>query len=91
MISARIDGNAVATIAHPSLKGLRLLICQPVDESGNESGEPVIAFDEMGAGLHSNVIFTTDGSAAREAAGDSHSPLRNMIAGIIDDPKEEAK
>ncbi|WOO41569.1 EutN/CcmL family microcompartment protein [Rubellicoccus peritrichatus] len=89
MISARIDGNAVATIAHPSLKGLRLLICQPVDESGNDSGEPVIAFDEMGAGLHSKVFYTTDGSAAREHAGDAHSPLRNMIAGIIDE--EESK
>lgn len=85
MILSRIDGNAVATVAHPSLRGLRLLICQPIDEHGREAGEPVVAFDEMGAGLHSKVFFTTDGSAAREVAGDEHSPLRNMIAGVVDE------
>ncbi len=87
MILARIDGNAVATVAHPSLKGLRLLICQPIDSEGNEVGEPSIAFDEQGAGLHSKVFFTTDGSAARDACGDEHSPLRNMVAGVVDDVK----
>lgn len=85
MTTARIDGNVVATVAHPSLRGKRLLICQPVDENGRDSGGPVVAFDEMGAGLHSRVMFTTDGSAARECAGDEHSPLRNMVLGVIDE------
>lgn len=87
MILSRIDGNAVATVAHPSFHGLRLLICQPIDAEGKEAGEPCLAFDELGAGLHSRVFYTTDGSAAREACGDEHSPLRNMIAAVVDEPK----
>lgn len=90
MILSRIDGSAVATVAHPSLKGLRLLICQPIDAQGNDAGDPTIAFDEQGAGLHSRVFFTTDGSAARQAAGDEHSPLRNMVAGVVDDEEVPA-
>lgn len=82
---ARIDGNAVATVAHPSLRGLSLLICQPIDEQGRDCGDPVVAFDQQGAGIGDRVFYTTDGSAAREVAGDEHSPLRNMIVGIVDE------
>lgn len=85
METARIDGSVVASVAHPSLRGRRLLICQPIDENGQDYGSPVVAFDELGAGLHSKVLFTSDGSAAREACGDARSPLRNMVLGVVDE------
>ena len=40
--------------------------------------------DEQGAGIGDRVFYTTDGSSAREHVGDEHSPLRNMVMGIID-------
>jgi ethanolamine utilization protein EutN len=82
---ARVDGNVVAAVAHPSLRGLSLLICQPIDEHGREMGDPVVAFDQHGAGIGDRVFYTTDGQAARSVTNDDESPLRNMILGIVDD------
>lgn len=66
------------------------MICQPIDDSGRETGGPVLAIDTLGAGLHSKVVFTTDGSFTRSAVEDSHSPLRNMIMSIVDEPTGQA-
>lgn len=85
MILARIDGNAVATIAHPTLKGWRMVICQPIDGEGREQGDPVLAIDPIGSGLHSKVIMSSDGKAARELVGVERTPLRNMVIAVVDD------
>ena len=88
MILARVDGNAIATIKHPSLEGWRFIICQPIDEAGNEIGGPMLALDSMGAGLHQKVVITTDGSSIRERVHDRHSPARHMVTEIIDNLNE---
>lgn len=87
---ARVEGNLVATRKHPSLEGWRLVICQPINLEGEASGTPVVAIDSHGAGMHQNVIVSSDGSAARQAVGHEISPVRMMIAGIVDDPKSPA-
>jgi len=84
MLHARIDGHATATIAHPSLRGQRIVLCTPVDENGVESGEPIAALDPIGAGRHSNVMITTDGSWTQNTVHDNHSPIRNQVIGVID-------
>lgn len=84
MLLARVEGNVVATRKHPSFEGWRLIICQPIDNSGQEQGVPQVAIDAHGAGLHQRVIMSSDGLAARKAVGDDHSPARWMIIGIVD-------
>jgi microcompartment protein CcmK/EutM len=86
MFIARIDGTVVSTLHHPSLTGFRAVICQPIDESGRESGDPVIAIDPLGAALHQHAVVSTDGSAARELVKNPRSPLRNFVVGIVDPP-----
>ncbi len=88
---ARVDGNIVAAVNHPSMNGWRVLICQPIDDAGRETGGPILAIDTLGAGLHSKVIFTTDGSFTRSAVEDAHSPLRNMVMSIVDEPAGQGK
>lgn len=85
MLLARIDGSATATIRHPSAKGWRLAICQPIDGEGNEISTPIIALDELGAGLHQRVIISSDGDTLRKWVKDPNSPLRNMITHIVDE------
>ena len=85
MQRARIDGTVVVASGHPSLKGWRILICQPLAEDGSELGEPVLALDELGAALHTEVVFTTDGSFARAEVNDEHSPVRNSIIALLDE------
>ena len=84
MLYARIDGTVVATTSHPSMRGRRTVICQPLDADGNDDGTPVLAVDPHGAGLHQRVILSTDGSSTRVLVGDPNSPLRNLIIGIAD-------
>jgi len=85
MLLARVEGNVVATRKHPSLVGWRLLICQPVNQTGEPEGVPQVAIDAHGAGLHQRVVISSDGSAARSAVGDEKSPVRWMIVGVVDE------
>jgi len=85
MIQARVDGHIVTTACHPSLRGFRSIICQPLNEAGKDEGLPVLAIDPLGAGLHQHVILSTDGSRTRDRVRNPKSPLRNMIVGLVDD------
>lgn len=84
MFLARVEGNVVATRKHKSLRGQRLILCQPMNASGDPEGVPIIAIDPWGAGLRQKVIVSSDGAAAKKAVNDPKSPARMMIAGIVD-------
>ncbi|MFO8026421.1 MAG: EutN/CcmL family microcompartment protein [Opitutales bacterium] len=84
MLNARIDGYATATIAHPSLRGQKVVLCTPVDEDGRDAGSPIAAVDPIGAGRHARVFITTDGSWTQNTVHDKTSPIRNQVIGIID-------
>ena len=84
MLLARVEGNVIATRKHPSLEGWRLVICQPISQAGQPEGVPQVAIDALGAGLHQQVIISSDGLAARKAVGDDHSPARWMVVGLVD-------
>jgi microcompartment protein CcmK/EutM len=86
---ARVDGTITTPTCHPSMAGMRTVICQPVDEHGRAEGTPVLALDPLGAGLHQRVILSTDGAATRVLVNDPHTPLRNLIIGIVDEKESE--
>ena len=85
MLLARVEGNVTATRKHPSLEGWRLVICQPIGQTGEPEGSPQIAIDSHGAGMHHRVIISSDGSAARNAVGDQKSPARWLVLGVVDE------
>ncbi len=91
MLLARVEGNVVATRKHASLRGQRLILCQPINAGGDAEGAPVVAIDPWGAGLRQKVIVSSDGAAARKTVNDPKSPVRMMIAGVVDEPGETAK
>ena len=82
---ARVEGNIVATRKHPSLEAWRLVICQPIGTNGEVEGAPIIAIDSHGAGMHQQVIISSDGLAARRAVGVDKSPVRWLVVGIVDE------
>jgi ethanolamine utilization protein EutN len=85
MLLARVEGNVVATRKHPSLEGWRLVICQPIGTAGHPEGSPQVAIDAHGAGMHQQVIISSDGLAARRAVGDDRSPARWLVIGVVDE------
>jgi len=84
MLLARVVGNVVATQKHKSLIGQTLLLCQPEAPDGKPSGAPIVAIDQLGAGLHQLVHVSSDGLTARKIVQDSKSPARYIIIGIVD-------
>lgn len=84
MFIARIDGSLTSTVKHKSLHGQRLLIGQRLNADDTDVGEPLVLMDDLGAGLGSHVLVTSDGDLARQTLADNTTPSRMMVVGIID-------
>jgi ethanolamine utilization protein EutN len=85
MLYGRVVGTATSTVKHPSLKGWRLLIVQPLLADGRSvDGDPVLAVDRLGAGKGENVIITSDGRGTRELLQSDTTPVRWSTIGIPD-------
>jgi ethanolamine utilization protein EutN len=82
VILARVVGKAVSTLKHRSLKGARLLVCEPI---GAASNDPVLAMDQLGAHAGDVVVLSSDGIGAREMVNDETSPARWWTMCICDD------
>jgi len=85
MLLARVEGNIVATRKHPSLEGWRLVICQPIGADGKNEGAPQVAIDAHGAGMHQQVVISSDGLSSRKAVRDEKSPVRWLVIGVVDE------
>jgi microcompartment protein CcmK/EutM len=63
---------------------MRLLIGQRLEADGSEVGEPQVLADDLGGGIGSYVLVSTDGELARQKLGDNTTPTRLFVVGIID-------
>lgn len=81
MLLARVEGQAIATVKHPSLVGARLLIAQP---ERSLTREPVLVLDRLGAAPGDLVLISSDGKFAREIVDDEASPARWVVIGLVD-------
>ncbi len=80
---ARVLGTATATVKHPSFQGERLLVLQLVSMDGKPDGEPILAFDRLGARRGDRVIVTNDGRALQDQLG-RDTPGRWSVLGLPD-------
>jgi ethanolamine utilization protein EutN len=81
---ARVVGQGISTVKHPSMQGWKLLLVQPLTSDGKEDGEPLLAIDNLGAGSAHLVIVSNDGAGARELVGAKNSPVRWLVMGVVD-------
>lgn len=80
---AKVRGTVVSTYKAESLRGIKFLLVQFIDEQGQPLPKYEIAGDVVGAGVNEWVLVTR-GSAARKEAGMETRPLDAMVVGIID-------
>lgn len=80
---ARVCGTIVSTQKEESLRGVKFLLLQFVDEDGNPLPEFEVAADSVGAGVDEWVLVSR-GSAARQHPGWEEKPLDALVIGIID-------
>lgn len=82
---ADVIGTVVATEQSPGLTGVRFLILQPLDRSGEPSGEPVVAADALfTAGVGERVYFVSSREAA-VALPEQFVPIDHAVVGIVDE------
>jgi microcompartment protein CcmK/EutM len=83
MMIARVIGTLVSTQKEPTLEGLRLLVCQPVNAEGEQAGATVVAADAVGAGVGEMILYAT-GSSARQTIATQNRPVDAVVMAIVD-------
>ncbi len=93
MFMAKVQGTLTASMKHPTLRGARLLIIQPVDATnGQNTGIAQIAIDTLGAGVDTLVLVTSDGRAVQEMLKTTEDcPARLAIVAIVDSALAELR
>jgi microcompartment protein CcmK/EutM len=81
---ARVIGTVVATRKHPCFQGHKLLVVQPVDETGRDAGPSFLACDTVNAGSGDLVLVQQEGNTARELLGTKQDPFHSVIVGVVD-------
>lgn len=85
MLLGTVIGYATATVKHPSMKGWRLAIVQPVNSERKPEADAVVAADPFGSSPGQTVILNSDGKAARDLIGHDKSPVRYFVIGLADE------
>ena len=81
----KVSGTVVSTICSPVYDNRRLLLCDWLDEKGEElSGGYVIAVDAVGAGAGETVLILDEGNSARQVVAMEDAPIRAVVVGIVD-------
>jgi ethanolamine utilization protein EutN len=89
MFLARVVGNVVATIKDPQLVGHKILVVQPIDKSGRDSGSKLIALDSVGAGA-GETVYCCRGKEASFPWLPDEVPTETSIIAIVDRINVEA-
>lgn len=85
MLIGRVVGNLVATQKHDRLEGAKLLLVQPLDLTGGNQGETVLAIDSVDAGVGDRVLLVQEGKAAMHALGRGQSAVDAAVIGVVDE------
>ncbi|SKC35974.1 EutN/CcmL family microcompartment protein [Maledivibacter halophilus] len=83
MYICKVQGKCVSTIKNKALMGCSLVTTQRLNESGNPTGEIMVAVDTIGCSV-GEIVLVTAGSSARCALGHTNSPADSAIIGIVD-------
>lgn len=85
MILGRVVGNVVATQKNDRYEGGRILIVQPIDPDGSDSGAELLALDSVDAGVGDTVVVVREGwSASTASTGKAGAAIDSAIVGVVD-------
>jgi ethanolamine utilization protein EutN len=87
VILGRVVGTVVSTAKHPVYEGKKLLIVEPIDESGKKSGDEFLAVDNVQAGPGDTVLVLKEGNGVRQILNMTGKmcPLLELVVGIVDE------
>lgn len=80
---AKVRGTIVSTYKEPSLRGVKFLLLQLLNEEGQLLPKYEVAADIVGAGMDEWVLVSR-GGAARQIGETDKRPIDALVVGIID-------
>jgi len=79
----RVVGRLWSSVKAEQLEGVKLLLIQPIDEAGADSGQALIAADAVGAGT-GDTIYWCRGKEASFAMLPADVGADAAVVGIVD-------
>jgi ethanolamine utilization protein EutN len=83
MFLARIVGTVVSTVKDSKLAAKKILIVQPIDKWGKDTGQKFLALDSVGAGA-GETVYCCRGREASFPWAPEEAPTDTAIVGIVD-------
>ena len=84
MLIGKVIGEVVATEKHPSHRGRKALLVQPLNLDDSPRGDAVVALDSVDAGAGDRVLLIMEGYSAMTSVGRPNSPIDMAVIGVID-------
>jgi microcompartment protein CcmK/EutM len=84
MFVAKVIGNIVCTHKDENLKGLKLLIVQPVDDQLQDKGNPLVAIDTIGQSGEGDLVYLAKSKESSIPLNKELVPSDAGILGIIE-------
>ena len=80
---ARVIGDVVSTLKDDGLQSLKLLVLQPLNSDGRDTGKILVAVDAVGAGVGEKVFFVR-GKEASFPFYPTVVPADAGVVGVVD-------
>jgi microcompartment protein CcmK/EutM len=84
MFVAKVIGNIVCTHKDENLRGLKLLIVQPVDDQLQDKGKPLVAIDTIGQSGEGELVYLAKSKESSIPLNKELVPSDAGILGIIE-------
>ena len=85
MLFGRVRGSAICTIKYPDLKGMKLLVVQPLDKHMKPVGTMKVAVDVVEAGPGDLCVMVRSREAALAMREHKFVPVDLALIGIVDE------
>ncbi len=85
MLFGRVRGSAICTIKYPDLKGMKLLVVQPLNKHMQPVGTMQVAVDVVEAGPGDLCVMVRSREAALALREHKFVPVDLALIGIVDE------
>ncbi len=85
MLFGRVRGTAICTIKYPDLKGMKLLVVEPLDRNLDPAGPLQVAADVVYAGPGDLCVMVRSREAALAMKEHKFVPVDLALIGIVDE------
>lgn len=85
MLFGRVRGTAICTIKYPEMKGMKLLIVEPLDRNLQPAGPLQVAVDVVQAGPGDLCVMVRSREAALAMQEHKFVPVDLALVGIVDE------